>query len=58
MGNVRRRTKWYGMSSRLSCSNTSQARKDINASSWNRNTVRYSTDMEERVEVESGRGVG
>jgi len=56
VGNVRLRTKWNGMSSRLSCRNTSQTRNDINANSWNRNTIHGGASIKE-VEVESEGGM-
>ena len=56
VGNVRLRTKWNGMSSRLNCRNISQTKNDIDASNWNRNTVRGGAGIEEGNE--SGGGVG
>lgn len=44
------------MSSRLNCRNTSQTRNDIDANSWNRNTVHGGAGIE--GENESGGGIG
>ena len=44
------------MSSRLNCRNTSQTRNDIDASSWNRNTVHGGAGIEGGNE--SGGGIG
>ena len=56
MGNVRLRTKLNGMSSRLNCRNTSQTRNDIDANSWNRNTVHGGAGIEEGNESMDGIG--